>query len=117
MTLAFFLYLAIIFLCMIISGIFSASETAFIASSNVRIYHQAKEGSKRARMVKVLRSDMSSLLSFLLLSNNLVNVLSASVATYAFTQLFGEVGVFYCHRNYDIHAGFICGSDSQDLRH
>lgn len=87
--------LGIIVSCMFISAIFSASETAFIAASNVRIYHQAKEGSKRARMVKTLRADMSGLLSFLLLSNNLVNILSASIATYTFTRLFGEVGVVY----------------------
>lgn len=87
--------IVIIFACMLASAIFSASETAFIAASRVRIYHQAKEGSKRAKIVKTLRADITGLLSFLLLGNNLVNIMGASVATYAFTQLFGEVGVFY----------------------
>lgn len=95
MTLSILIFIGIILACVIVSGLFSASETAFIAASKVRIFHQAKGGSKRARMVKLLRTDMSGLLSFLLMSNNLVNILGASMATFVFTKIFGEIGVVY----------------------
>lgn len=84
-----------IFLCILISAFLSASETSFIAASRVRIHHHVKQGSKRARVVKTMQGDMSGFLSFLLLTNTLVNILSGSAATYLFTRFYGEVGVFY----------------------
>lgn len=95
MTFDILVSLVAIFFLLLLSAGFSASETAFIAASRIRIHHSAKAGSKRAKIVNSLRSDMGKLLSFLLLANTLVNIFGASLATFVFTKAFGEVGVAY----------------------
>lgn len=43
--------LLIIIICVILSGYFSATETAFSAINRVRIRNQAEKGNKRAALV------------------------------------------------------------------
>lgn len=75
------------------SAFFSGSETALTAASRARIHQRARKGDKRARIVRRLREDKETLLGALLLGNNLVNIMAASLATSVLVSLFGEAGV------------------------
>ena len=65
--------LLIIIICVILSGYFSATETAFSAINRVRIRNQAEKGNKRAALVLQLSDNYDSLLSTILIGNNIVN--------------------------------------------
>ena len=66
-------FTALIFL-ILISGFLSGSETAITAVSKPRIISKIKQGSKRALYVKKIIDLKESVISALLLSNNLVNI-------------------------------------------
>ena len=79
----------------ILSGIMSGSETALTAVSKPRITSKVNQGSKRAAYVKNLIDSKENIISSLLLSNNLVNILASSLATAFFYDLFGVTGILY----------------------
>ncbi len=85
---------AILFL-LLLSAFFSGSETALTAVSRPRMHHLARRGDRRAAMVRKLSERREALLGALLLGNNLVNILAASIATSVLIRLFGEAGVAY----------------------
>lgn len=89
------LLLLFIILLILISGIMSGSETALTAVSKPRIISKIKQGSKRAIFVKNLIDSKENVISSLLLSNNLVNILASSLATAYLYDLFGASGIFY----------------------
>ncbi len=93
MTSAFLIFLLIILV--ILSGFLSGSETAITATSKARILYKKKKGSKRAEYVLELLDKKDNVISTLLLSNNLVNILASSLATAFFYDLFGVEGIFY----------------------
>ena len=93
MTSIFLLILLIILV--ILSGFLSGSETAITATSKARILYKKKKGSKRAGYVLELLDKKDNVISTLLLSNNLVNILASSLATAFFYDLFGVEGIFY----------------------
>ena len=88
------LLLFIIFL-IILSGIMSGSETALTAVSKPRITSKVNQGSKRATYVKNLIDSKENVISALLLSNNLINILATSLATAFLYNIFGTSGIFY----------------------
>ena len=77
----------------IASAFFSASETAFTSLNRVRVKNMAASGNKRAEKVLALSEDFDKLLSGVLVGNNIVNILSASLATVLFVNLIGSNGV------------------------
>ena len=87
----FFLLIILVFL----SGFLSGSETAITATSKARIMYQKKKGIKRAGYVIELLDKKDNVISTLLLSNNLVNILASSLATAFFYDIFGVEGIFY----------------------
>jgi len=89
-----FLLLFLIIL-VILSGFLSGSETAITATSKARILYRKKKGSKRAGYVLELLDKKDNVISTLLLSNNLVNILASSLATAFFYDVFGVEGIFY----------------------
>ena len=78
---------------LMLSGLFSGSETALTAASRGKLRTQADKGSKGARVALKITEDNERLIGSVLLGNNLVNILAASLATALFTRLFGESGV------------------------
>lgn len=78
---------------MTLSATFSASETALTAANRVRLKNQAEEGDKDATGAMKLIEKFDNTLSALLISNNVVNILSSSLTTVIFTGLLGEGGV------------------------
>ena len=95
MTVVFEIAIAAIFVSLLFSAFFSGSETALTAANRSRIHHLEMEGDKRARTVNHLMRDREHLIGAILLGNNVVNIFAASVASFAFTQAFGEAGVAY----------------------
>jgi Mg2+/Co2+ transporter CorB len=78
---------------LILSAFFSGSETALTAASRGKLRSQADRGSKGAATALKVTDDSEKLIGALLLGNNVVNILSASLATALMTRLFGESGV------------------------
>lgn len=73
-------------LFLMLSALFSASETAFLASNVYTLTHLEKEGSKRARSILALLDRIESLLATILIGNTFVNVAAASLATSIFVS-------------------------------
>ncbi|MBT8203147.1 MAG: HlyC/CorC family transporter [Acidimicrobiia bacterium] len=82
-------YLAILAVCTVASGFFSGSETAIIGIQRERV-HQLAQRDRRGQKLEALLDDPDRTLSTLLIANNFVNILAASVATALFIDLFGE---------------------------
>ena len=80
----------IIIFCVLFSGYFSATETAFSSLNRIRIKNLAEKGDKKAKLVLDLLENFDSLLSTILIGNNIVNIACASVATLLFVRLLGE---------------------------
>jgi len=85
----------LIFLALLIlsSGLFSGSEIALFSISRARAAGLAADGRRGGSALVRLKSDPERLLVTLLIGNNVVNILAASVATYAATRAFGSAGV------------------------
>ena len=87
--------LGLILLLVIISGFLSGSETAITAASKARIISKIKKGNKKSKYLKKIIHSKEAIISSLLLSNNLVNILASSIATVFFYNIFGVKGIFY----------------------
>lgn len=79
--------LLIIIFCVIMSAYFSATETAFSTFNKIRMKSYAEKGNKKAERVLKLSENYDSLLSTILIGNNIVNILGASLGTVLFTSL------------------------------
>lgn len=90
---AFWISSGIILFLLVLSGFFSGSETALTAASRGKLRAQADKGSRGATRALRITEDNERLIGSVLLGNNLVNILAASLATAMFTRLFGESGV------------------------
>lgn len=73
--------LALLIVCLALSGFFSASETAFIALPRARLLHLINIGRPGAGRVEQLLRRPEKFLATVLLSNNLVNTAAAALAT------------------------------------
>ncbi len=90
---AFWISSGIILFLLVLSGFFSGSETALTAASRGKLRAQADKGSAGATRALKITEDNERLIGSVLLGNNIVNILAASLATAMFTRLFGESGV------------------------
>jgi len=82
-----------IILLLVISGFFSGSETALTAANRAKLHRMAEKGDAGAKRALKLTDDNERLIGAVLLGNNLVNILSAALATSLFTLLLGANGV------------------------
>ena len=82
--------LIIIVACIIMSAYFSATETAFSSLNRIRMKNLAEKGNRKAGLVMKLSENYDSLLSTILIGNNIVNIASASLATVLFVKMLGE---------------------------
>ena len=82
-----------ILVLLLLSAFFSGSETALTAASRAKLRSQADKGSAGAERALAVTEDNERLIGSVLLGNNIVNILSASMATALFTTLFGDGGV------------------------
>lgn len=85
--------LLVIVFCIIASAYFSASETAFSTMNRIRIKNLADNGDARAAIALKLVDNYDKLISTILIGNNIVNIISASLATVVFTAWLADAGV------------------------
>lgn len=85
-------HLLIIIVCLVLSAYFSATETAFSTFNRIRIKNLAEKGNKKANLVMKLSDNYDTLLTTILIGNNIVNILSASIATLMFASLLVKPG-------------------------
>ncbi len=90
---AFWLTAGAIAVLLMLSAFFSGSETALTASSRGKLRAQADRGSKGAQIALRVTEDNERMIGALLLGNNIVNILSASLATALLTRVLGDSGV------------------------
>lgn len=90
-----FITLGAIFILLILSGLFSGSETALTAASKPLMHQLEQRGDKKASMVNRLHDRKDRLIGAILLGNNLVNILASALATSVLISFFGEAGVVY----------------------
>ena len=93
LDLTFWITIGAILGLLVLSAFFSGSETALPAASRGKLRAQAEKGSKGAAFALEITEDNERLIGSVLLGNNLVNILAASLATALFTRIFGESGV------------------------
>jgi putative hemolysin len=83
-------YLVILSVCVLASGFFSGSETALVGVPRERVVQLQEPHPRRASRIADLTDDPDRMLSTILVGNNFVNILGASVATVLFVDLLGE---------------------------
>ncbi|MDH3691429.1 MAG: hemolysin family protein [Gammaproteobacteria bacterium] len=84
--------IVILLALLILSGVFSGSETALVVLSIARVEGLVKEGRRGARALHQLKRDPSRMLTTILIGNNLVNIAASVMATVLATRWFGELG-------------------------
>ncbi len=84
-----------ILLMLMMSALFSASETSLTSVSRARIYHLRNEGNKRAKLVYKLREQNDALIGSILIGNNIINIFASALATGLALNAWGEHGILY----------------------
>ena len=77
----------------VLSAYFSSSETAMMALNRYRLRHLVKQKNLAARKANRLLRRPDRLLGVILIGNNFVNFLAASIGTVIGLRLFGDSGV------------------------
>lgn len=87
------IFLVIVIICIILSGYFSATETAFTAINKIRLRAKAEDGDKGAKRVLKLADKYDRLLTTILIGNNVVNILASSLFTLLLIDLIPDSGL------------------------
>ena len=80
-------------ICLFLSGFFSSSETALFSISKVKALHISKDGSKTGLLIMAMKEDSHTLLTTILIGNNLVNIGASALATSLAISHFQSNGV------------------------
>lgn len=78
--------------CLLLSAYFSATETAFSSANSTKLKTLAEKGDQKAALACSLLEQYDKLLSTILIGNNIVNILMASIGTVLFVRHYGDVG-------------------------
>ena len=79
--------------CITLSSLFSASESAFLGLNKLRVHFLREKGDKRATQAGKLLERKEELLNMLLVGNEIVNVALSVTLTAIFLRLFGSAGL------------------------
>ncbi len=77
----------------LLSAVFSSSETALYSLSPAKVQAMLAEGLKGSKQIEKLKNNPNKMLVVILIGNNLVNVGASSLATIYFTLKFANYGV------------------------
>ena len=80
-------HIIIILICLIISAYFSATETAYSTFNRIRMKGMSEDGNKKAALALKISEDYDTMISTVLIGNNIVNILASSITTLLFTDL------------------------------
>lgn len=84
-------YLILVVL-LVLSGVFSGSETALVSLSMARAESLYKENRRGSHALYLLKKDPSRMLITILIGNNVVNIAASAMATVIATDYFGHTG-------------------------
>jgi len=87
------LYTVLVIL-IVLSGFFSSAETSLMAINRYRLKHLANSGHRGARIAQNLLARPDRLIGLILLGNNMVNILAATIASLIAIRLFGSSGIW-----------------------
>ncbi|WP_230530345.1 HlyC/CorC family transporter [Microvirga roseola] len=85
----------VVVLCLLLSALFSASETAFTGASRSRMLVLEKSGDVRAKLVNRLLEMRERFIGTVLIGNNIVNIGVSAFATSVLVAVFGDEGAIY----------------------
>lgn len=83
----------ILIICLVLSAYFSGSETGLLSLNKYRLRFLSEQGNKGAKKAEKLLEKPDTLLSFILIFNNLVNISASAIATVIGMRLYGDAGV------------------------
>lgn len=83
----------ILFVLLILSGVFSGAETAFVSVTMVRARMLVDQKKKGAKLLQKLKENQRRVIITILIGNNLVNVGASAYAAVYLTRLFGDAGI------------------------
>lgn len=86
------LYIGGMAFLIILSAYFSATETAFTSVNRIKLKNMAGDGNMRAKKVLLLEEHYDTLLSTILVGNNIANIATTAIATVFFVNLYGRYG-------------------------
>ncbi|MDW7684472.1 MAG: hemolysin family protein [Bacillota bacterium] len=75
------------------SAFFSATETALMSLSTIKVHHLVKKEIHNASLLLKMIANPSQLLSTILVGNNMVNIAASALATSMALRLFGQAGI------------------------
>ena len=75
------------------SAFFSSSETGMMSLNRYRLKHLSKKGHRSAQRAERMLGRPDRLLGTILVGNNVVNILAASLATVVATRIWGDAGI------------------------
>lgn len=82
-------------LLVLLSGFFSGAETAFLSLDRLRLNFLVQKKRRGARELEEILEHPETMLSSVLIGNNVVNIAASVFATAFFIELFGDRGEFY----------------------
>ena len=87
-----YIIIALLVILVILSAFFSGSEMVYALVNKIRLEKKAEEGDKKAKLANSLVKEYQTLISTILIGNNLVNIAASSAATVLFTAISPENG-------------------------
>jgi putative hemolysin len=78
-----------LFVLAFLSFFFSASETAIIGLSKIRLRHMIAQGMRRAQSIQRLVTKLDKVIAAILIGNNFVNIAISAIVTAIFVRIFG----------------------------
>ena len=85
--------LILLLVLIVLSGLFSGSETALFSLSRAKVQALVASNVKGAKLIEALKNRPQKMLVIILLGNNVANVGATAVATVYFTKVFESAGL------------------------
>ena len=79
--------------CLVLSGFFSGSETAFVSLSKAKFHALIQTRDRKPDPLRIWVENPSALLISILIGNNLVNIFASALATSIATKVFASRGI------------------------
>ncbi|WP_120166931.1 hemolysin family protein [Thermohalobacter berrensis] len=84
--------LVILLVLLILSGVFSSSETALTSMDIIRLKKLEEDDKKAAKILKRIKKKMNTMLATILIGNNLVNIAATAIMTELIVEIFKGKG-------------------------
>lgn len=82
--------IVLLFILIVLSSVFSCSETAFLSVNKIKMRNLAEDGNKKAQTIEKMLSHNDHLFSAILVGNNIVNIGASSLTTATIMSIFGD---------------------------